>query len=110
MLKQAKLNADQARIKYFNNYVELEHEIRKLFRKVEIGNKTKYKSLKKLVNELGVFNYQKKLGFPMKIIKAQIKVRNWLAHTAKSHQVSEKYLDHMKQVKNLIRQLKEIKL
>ena len=107
-MKDRTINADQARIKYFNLYVELEHSIRKLARKTKMGHKTRYKSLKQVVNELGIFNYQKKLGIQMKIIKAQVKVRNWLAHRPKFEKVPDKYLEYMKQVKNLINHLKNI--
>lgn len=94
------MKAFEARKKYFEFYVEYEHNIRKIARHFIIDYSTKGKSLRNIILDLAKWNSRNKLKLNIKKFFYHRKVRNWLAHTPKSTLAPSKYINLMIDIEN----------
>ena len=93
------LNADEARIKYFDKYVRFENTIRALTRIMK--KKNTFTPLNSLIGVLAHENQQFGWKLDIKLIRQQKTVRNWLAHTIGNAKVSDKLLYLMNNISDL---------
>ena len=72
-MKDKKINADQARLKYFNYYVEFEHNLRDLLRIIDKKVRTKNKSLKQVITLIKIKTHK---PIKIKTFMIHLSVRN----------------------------------
>lgn len=103
------MKAIDARKKYFEDYVAFEHSLRglcrRLYKVIGASSSTKNKSLGDIVDFLRNTNSVKDYGIPVRKIRAQIKNRNWLAHSPKSLRAGQNQLIQMSEIAKLNFQL-----
>jgi hypothetical protein len=105
MTKETRIRAKEARTKYLENYIEFENIIRMLSRSKIDLYKTKNKSLREMIHDLSKVNEYKKMDLPIRTIKLNNKIRNWLVHSSRNKIVSEKYLNNMKNMEEFNKKL-----
>lgn len=93
------LNADEARIKYFDKYVRFENIIKALTKTMTKSNA--FTPLNSLIGILGHENQHFGWNLNIKLIMQQKNTRNWLAHTIGNAQVPAKFLYLMNNISNL---------
>ena len=104
MDKKSKTTGITARKLYFENYVEFEHNLRELLRKIKPEMTTKNKNLKEIIK---LINLHKKSRITIHLFKTHLKLRNWLAHTRATIPCSKQQIINFDKIIEINKQLKK---